>query len=112
MEDVIENWIQCKCGVGQHSFCGKGGKKTFWVMSHPRGDLLRNWGVCFKPSLSAPDLGKESCGGNLAAKPVFADKERGLKKTKNESMLFKATMGNKKCALQIMNKKENPLVND
>lgn len=43
---------------------------------------------------------------------MFADKERGLKKTKNESMLFKAAMGNKKCALQIMNKKENPLVND
>lgn len=33
-------------------------------------------------------------------------------KTKNESILFKATMGNNKCALHTMNKKENPLVND
>jgi len=110
MEDVIENLTQYKCDVGQHSFCGKGEKAHSGHVSSQRG--LRIWSFCFKPFISAHDLRKKSCGGISAAKPVFADKEGGLKKTKSESVLFKAATGNKKCALRIMNKKENPLVNN
>lgn len=49
----------------------------------------------------------------MSEKAVFVGKERGLKKTKNEPMLFKEAVGNNKCSLNIMTKKEeNPLVGD
>lgn len=39
MEDVIENWTQYNCDVGQHCFCGKEGEKKAWLMSYYRGDV-------------------------------------------------------------------------
>lgn len=73
-------------------------KKTFWLTK----EETTAWGVYFPP----PHLGKEICGGTLSAKAVFVGKERGLEKTKSESMLFKEAVGNNKCSLNIMNKKK------
>lgn len=73
-------------------------KKPFWFTK----EETTAWGVYFPP----PHLGKEICGGTLSAKAVFVGKERGLEKTKSESMLFKEAVGNNKCSLNIMNKKK------
>jgi len=65
-------------------------KSTFWFITEGSQELGC---VCFKLSLSPPNSGKEIHGGTWSAKVMFINKERGLKKTKNKSMLFKRKCG-------------------